>query len=192
MNIEYARQQLIFLFLKDKRRAYIIIGIITFTAVCSAVINGVHNKKIRSLLIRKEAEAKKSSLLSMINFSEKTIKSYSEAFRSRDVFLVMSAVGDIASSSGVKLSSIKPGRQEEKPLYTRYYFDLAIEAGSYNAIGKFVSGIESSQDTYFIDELEIRTREDGAPSVTKEGSQEIKPANKFTANMVLSIVIFKR
>lgn len=192
MNIQYTKQQLIFLFLKDKRRFYIIIGIIMFTLVSSAVINGTNNKKIRLLLREKEGETKKSDLLNLINMSNKTISLYKEAFRPRDVFLVMSAVGDIAKSSGVKLSSIKPAREQEEPLYTRYYFNLDVEANSYHAIGKFVGEIENSPDTYFVEELDIKIREDGAASGDKGAVQEAKPANKFTVNMALSIISFKR
>ncbi|MFA5357109.1 MAG: hypothetical protein WC301_06920, partial [Candidatus Omnitrophota bacterium] len=121
MNIEYTRQQLMMVFLRDKRRGYIIIGVVLFTLICSLVIHNIQNKKVRLLLTRKEGEVKKSALLNQINLSGKTIELYRDAFRPRDVFLVMGAVGDTAKSSGVKMVSIKPGEEEDKPLYYRQY-----------------------------------------------------------------------
>jgi len=164
--------------------------VVLFTLICSLVIHNIQNKKVRLLLTRKEGEVKKSALLNQINLSGKTIELYRDAFRPRDVFLVMGAVGDTAKSSGVKMVSIKPGEEEDKPLYYRQYFNMQLEAASYHAIGKFVSELESSKDTYFIDELEIKIKEK-SPASGSAAAVDAKPVSDFTVNMILSIVVFR-
>ncbi|MFH1269641.1 MAG: type 4a pilus biogenesis protein PilO [Candidatus Omnitrophota bacterium] len=190
MNIEYIRQQLVDSFLKDRRRAYVLIGVAIFTLIISLAVHLIQNQKIRLLLVQRGAELKNSNLLNEINISDKTIKLYKNSFRTRDVFWVMNAVSDIAKASGIKLISIKPGKEEKQPLYTSHSFNLVIEANNYHAIGKFISDIENSPDAYFVDALSIKMQEEGLVS-DKESTLEAKPVSKLVVNLVLSIIIFR-
>jgi hypothetical protein len=53
-----------------------------------------------------------------------------------------------------------------------------------------VSELESSKDTYFIDELEIKIKEK-SPASGSAAAVDAKPVSDFTVNMILSIVVFR-
>jgi len=189
MRIGYPREKSMNLFLKGRKRV-LSIGIILFTLIITLIIYRIQTKKIESLCVDKDTELKKDEVLKEISRSEKTIKLYKNLLSRKDASSVMNTISNIARDSNVKLISIKPGSEENQPLYIRCPFILVIGADSYHAIGKFISSIESQSDIYFVDTISIRSQEESQTS-DKELTGVSKPANKLIVNLILSVIAFK-
>jgi len=189
MKIAFSREKIMNLFLKAKQKL-LSIGIIVFTLVLTLIINGIQTQKIGSLSAKKDAELKKNEVLKDITRSEKAIKLYKDLFSKRDASLIMNTISNIAKDSNIKLSSIKPGKEQSYPLYTRYPFILVIGADNYHAIGKFVSRIENQPEVYYVDVISIKSQEE-SQAQNKELAQEPGQENKIIVNLTLSIIAFK-
>ncbi|MDP3731524.1 MAG: type 4a pilus biogenesis protein PilO [Candidatus Omnitrophota bacterium] len=169
MKIEYSKEKLINLFLKGRKKV-LSIGITIFTIIITLIIHSIQGKKIESLHINKDAELKKNEVLSEISRSEKAIELYKNLLSKKDASLVTNTLTDIARDSRVRLISIKPDTEINRPLYIKYPFILVIGADNYHAIGKFISSIENQPDIYFVDGISIRfQRESRTPD--KESTQ---------------------
>lgn len=189
MKIEYAKEKLMNLFLKGRKRL-LSIGIILFTLSAALIIYRIQTKQIELLYVNKDTELKKNDVLNEISRSEKAIKLYKNILSQKEASSVMNTLSGIARGSNVRLISIKPAREENQPLYIKTPFILVIGADNYHAIGKFISAIENQSDIYFIDRISIRSQEEGR-TPAQEATQESKPANKLIVNLIFSIIAFK-
>jgi len=189
MRMGYSREKLMNLFLKGRKRV-LSIGIILFTLIITLIIYRVQIKKIELLHVNKDSELKKNEVLKEISRSEKTIKLYKNIFSKKDASSVMNTISNIARDSNVRLISIRPGNEENQPLYIKCPFILVIDADNYHAIGKFISSIENQSDIYFVDAISIRSQEE-SQIPDKELTGVSKPTNKLIVNLILSIIAFK-
>ncbi len=166
------------------------IALIILTVIIAPNVYKSNARSIASLNIRKDTESKKNGVLGEISQSEKMIKFYKNLFNKKDASLVINTINNIARDSNVKIISIKPGAEEQEPVYTRFPFVLTVSADSYHGIGKFISKIENHPDVYFVDAISIKTQE-----VSREQDREsglgLKAANRVIVNLTLSIIIFK-
>jgi len=118
------------------------------------IYNGI-NEKINSLTRQKDTELKKNEASVEIASFEKKIDAYKKVLVKRDLGSVMDAVSAVAKQYAIKVLSIKPDQEEAGPDYIKSSFSLVIIAPDYHALGNFVSRIESYEDIYFVDEVNI-------------------------------------
>ena len=137
---------------------------------------------IESLRQTKDMEVKKNTIVGSIGELEKRVKLYKEFVNKKDPLSLIKTFNRIARESGVNITSLKPDRQQEFPMYTKYPYIVMINASSFGQLGKFISKLESSPDIYFIDTAEIRSTGPVAPGSGKES---------MTMNLVASTIIFK-
>ncbi len=189
MKIEYSKEKLINLFIKGRKKV-LSIGMAVFTIIITLIIHSIQAKKIESLHINKDAELKKNEVLSEISRSGKAVELYNNLLKHKDASLVTNTLTDIARDSRVRVISIKPDTEINRPLYIKYPFILVIGADSYHAIGKFISSIENQPEIYFVDGISIKFQKESR-AADKELTQGADPANKFTVNLILSIIAFK-
>jgi hypothetical protein len=105
---------------------------------------------------KKDTEAKKNEVLVEINIMERKIDSFGKLLTRKDASTAMNAVGNIAKETGIKIVSIKPEPEQKFPDYTKLLFTLIINADGYHSLGKFISRLESSEDVYVIDSIDMR------------------------------------
>lgn len=189
MKIEYAKEGLMNLFLKGRERL-LSMGIILFTLSAALIVYRIQTKQIESLYVDKDTELKKNDALTEIGRSEKAVKLYKNLLGQKDASSVMNRLGVVAKESNVRLISIKPGREENQPLYIKTPFVLVMGADNYHAIGKFVSAIENEPGIYFVDAVNIMAQEKGR-MLAQESTQGPKPTNKLIVNLIFSIIAFK-
>lgn len=178
MNMRFSIEKTMNIFLKGGKKL-LSIGIILAAAVLTLISYGVQARNIETMRARNSAEAKKNEALKEIAQSEKSIKLYKNIFSKKDASTVINAVNNIAKDSKVRVISIKPGNEENQPLYIKTPFTLVIEADAYHAIGKFISKIENQPEIYFIDAISIRHKKDSQLS------------NNLIFDVTLSIIVFK-
>ncbi|MDD4980859.1 MAG: type 4a pilus biogenesis protein PilO [Candidatus Omnitrophica bacterium] len=188
MKIEYPKGELISLFKQYKGKIPAIV-IIIFTLFAAAGIYKSQANILRSMNLRKDRELNKNRVLGEISQSEKKIESYQGMLMEKNAPAIIDKITKLAKDSNIKIISIEPGPQEKHPLYTRYPFILAINAGSYHAVGKFISKIENYSDLYFVNAATIKPAEGSGASGQK--SDKGGPAtDKLRVNLTLSIIAF--
>ncbi len=139
---------------KHKNRIFNLIVII----LALAIANNIYRKQSREIELlnaKKDAGIKKSSVLESISQLNNRINSYKNLLTKKDANLVINTTSDIAKASGVKILSVKPAMEQRFADYTKFPFDLMVSAPNYHALGKFISGLESYEDIYFIEALNI-------------------------------------
>ncbi len=108
-----------------------------------------------SLRQRNDNEGKKNIVLENIQQLEKKIEGYKNFVNRKDVSVAMNIISEIAKDFSINVISIKPENPQEKPLFTKYFFDLKLEAANYHDIGKFISKLESRAELYSVENLKI-------------------------------------
>lgn len=108
-----------------------------------------------SLQERKVTEEKKNVVLTDIRQLEKKIKGYKDFVNSKDISVAMNIISEIAQNFSINVISIRPGIEQERPLYTRHFLNLKLEATNYHDIGKFISKLESRSELYSVETLKI-------------------------------------
>lgn len=141
--------------LSINRNTIVNIIIVCVTLIIIFNIYQSQTKKIQTLEANRDAESQKNSLLNEINKLEKVANSYKKNFNKEDSLAFITTINNIAKNSGVKIISIKPSRQQDYSMYTKYSFDLDVRCDNYHEIGKFASLLESHPDIYTIERLSI-------------------------------------
>ena len=80
---------------------------------------------------------------------------------------MINTLSNIARESNVRIISITPKGQDNRPAYIKYPFDLTIGVDNYHTFGKFVSNIESFHEVFFIDKANIKPIEKTSASEQK-------------------------
>lgn len=164
------------------------IGLIILTVIIASNMYRNKAKDVQLLNAKKDTELKKNSALEQIKQLEKSIESYKNIFNKKDASLIINTINNIARDSNVKIISIKPSNERKESVYTSYPFLLTVSADNYHCIGKFISGIESHPDIYFVDAITI-TIEDIRQAQNLE--QGLKPITRVMVNLTLSKIVFK-
>jgi len=149
------------------------IAIIILALVIASNIYKKQVNDLDSLKQKKEEEIKKCGVLENISNLEKKINSYKNTIPAKDANLVINAISNIARDSGVKILSIKPVAEQRQPDYINIPFDLTVSAANYHIIGELINRLETYQDIYKVDSLEIRSDE---------------KTNELTANLRVSAI----
>jgi Tfp pilus assembly protein PilO len=124
---------------------------------------------------KQELEKKKNVVLENIRQLEIKIDSYKNLLPAKDASVVMGTLSTLARQSGGNLLSIKPGTGERKQDYIEVPFDLVVSCANYHTLGKFISAIESYQDVYQVEIVQVRP----------EGEK-----NELTADIKVNAIIF--
>ena len=161
-------------FTKKNRSKLMNIAVILFALVIANNIYKRQNKEIAALRSDKEDQLKKNEVLEDISKLEKRIKPYRELLAKKDSNLSISAIGNIAKESGVKIYSIRPESQQRYPDYIKSPFNLVVSASNYHALGEFISSLEGSTEVYVIDSIDIRPEQN----------------SELTVNLNISSIIF--
>jgi Tfp pilus assembly protein PilO len=129
-----------------------------------------------SLGVKIKNEQKKSKVLENIDQSEKTMAAYRKLLSKKDASLVMATITNMAKEQGVHVATVKPLPELRLDQFIKIPFVLTVTPSSYHALGKFISAIESFQDVYVVDSVEITTKGEGGES------------GKLTANITISSI----
>jgi len=105
---------------------------------------------------KKQDEEKKNKILNDISPIVIQIEGYKALLAKKDPRVVISSITEMAKAVGVKITSIRPGQEEKSGDYVKSSFDLTVQVESYHALGNFISMIESYNDVYLVDSVDIR------------------------------------
>jgi len=108
-------------------------------------------------------EQKKSEVLEGIDRSEKTMAAFRKLLSKKDTNLVMASITNMAKEFGIRVVTVKPVPEIRFQEFIRTPFVLTVAPLSYHALGKFISAIESAEDVYVVDSVEITTGQEGEP-----------------------------
>jgi len=158
------------------------LAVIIFLVIVSINIYKGQSNNIAVFISRSDADAKKNTLLEEIKQSAQRMNSLRDFINNKDVSSALTTLSNIATETGMKISSLRPGAAVDLPLYVKYPFELTIKAKSYHAIGKFIGQIENNPDIFIIDSL----------AITLQGQASDEGQEGYLGVMVrISTVIFK-
>lgn len=159
-------------------------AVIILALVIAGNIYKSQAKGLELLRERNQTEAKKNTVLQDISRLEKRLTSYKGFFAKKEAGAIINTLSNLAKESGIKILSIRPGREERYRDYAKLPFELSVNSPDYNAIGKFVSRIENHQDVYLVENLGIRPG-----NIDNTEKQDTKKQG-LEADLTLSTVIF--
>jgi len=135
-------------------------------------------QQVDSLKSVREIEFNKNEILANISQLEKKVIAYKNKFEKKDLSLVINTISNIARDSNVKITSIKPKKEESLQAYMKFPFEMVVGADSYHVIAKFISKLENHVDILFF--------VDNATFVPGE-----QTGGKLTANLTISTIAFQ-
>lgn len=154
---------------------------IIILVVISINVYKTQSRNIAALNERQEVEAKKNKVLENISQLQKKIDGLTAFVNNKDLYETINNLNVMAREFSVKITSIKPAGQVDAALYTKFPFELIIEADNYHQIGKFIGKIESSPNIYRVESLDLHPPQD---------TQGGKP-QKMVANLKIDTILFK-
>jgi len=158
------------------------IGLIILSLIIAKNIYTSQVKKIDALKADRGVELKKNALINDISGVEKRISSYKNVLPERDASSIINSVTQIASSSQIKVISVKPEEGREYTAYNEISIKLSIVAPDYHKIGDFISRLENAPELYIINNFFIRPL-----TQTLESSD----ADRLSAELTVIAIIFK-
>lgn len=172
-------------FTEHKSKILNIVLILIVLAVSSNIYKK-QQKVIESLKLAKEQEIKKSGVLNEIVKLNREIRLYKDFVNKKDISSIVNRLGNLADESKVKIVSIKPGQEENFPIYIKYQFQMTVNVDSYHNIGKFISKLENSPDIYFIESVKINPLAGGHQDTSEEN-----PRSNLSLDLSFSTVLLK-
>ena len=143
------------------------------------------NKSLRADILK---ERDKNILIGKIKALSKYIKVYDKKIPDAGgVSWLLSEVSNMASKERIELSSIKPGNPENYGLYTKLSVIVDMTS-TYNQLGRFIAGIESSEKFLKIESVNIKRM--GIDEKFEKGSGKFK-AFDIKANIVINTIVSK-
>lgn len=143
------------------------------------------NKMLRADILQ---QRDKNILIGKIKAMSKHLKVYDKRVpEGVGVSWLLGETSNIASKEHVEISSIKPGNPEDYGLYTKLFVIVDV-ASTYNQLGRFVAGIESSEKFLKVESINIKRMD--LDDKFEEGSGKFK-AFDVKANIVISTIVSK-
>ncbi len=162
--------------------------IVLVLAIGAAFIYMPFTYKSKSLRANILKERDKNILIGKIKALSKYIKVYDKKIPDAGgVSWLLSEVSNMASKERIELSSIKPGNPENYGLYTKLSVIVDM-ASTYNQLGRFIAGIESSEKFLKIESVNIKRM--GLDEKFEKGSGKFK-AFDIKANIVINTIVSK-
>ena len=133
---------------------------ITVVLLIAAVITAfkVYQSKeieIQKLNNQKVEEEEKNTILEEIGNLENRLDNLKRNFVDKGPKTGMEKIGDIAQSASVQIVRINPLKETVSGAYTKYPYEVIISVKDYHQVGKFISLLENSPDTYLVENLVI-------------------------------------
>ena len=141
---------------KNKNRLFNI-AVIILAIIIAANIYKQQSKDMEALKNKSNAEIKKNKVLEDISKLERKINAYKNLLAVRDPNLTINSIGNIAKESGVNIMAIKPEPQQRYQDYIKTPFNLLVNVPSYHVLGDFIAKLESNQNVYMVDYLDIKS-----------------------------------
>jgi Tfp pilus assembly protein PilO len=163
------------------KSALLNIAIVLAGLYFAAKIYAVELKKIKKLTNEKEISLKKNEVLAEIGRLENKLEAY-KSFRKKDKSLAINTIADLAKKSSVRIITVNPEPENPSDFFTLSPFNLNLEMDTYNALGKFISNLESHTDIYIIDSMSIK------PHAAAEGAGN---KMKLVVSLKISTASFK-
>jgi len=105
---------------------------------------------------KKGVELQKNTIIAEISRSDKKFTGYKQYLDKKDVSSVIGTLGALAADSSVEISSIRPDREENLPVYMKYPIFVGLRARDYHTLGKFIAKVESHPDVYIVKSLSVK------------------------------------
>jgi Tfp pilus assembly protein PilO len=158
--------------------ANVIVNLIVILVALYAafLIYKTQTKTLTALTVKKEAEIKRNDMLRNIGSLKKQYDDYRTFINNKDVSAVINTISNVGMASSVKIVSMKPAKEQDLPLYTKYPFELKLEAKSFNDLGKFISKLESHQHIFDVEIAKIKPAQEGSD---KEASPRLSAELKI-------------
>ena len=140
----------------DKYKNLIInIAIIIVILIVASNIYKGNLGRVESIRVKISEEEKKNSELEKISQLESRKKLYRKLLAKRETSLVMADISDIAKAADVNVLSVKPLQREASVDYSKDVFTLTVNAPSYDSLGRFINALESYENVYIVESMEI-------------------------------------
>lgn len=135
------------------------LAVIIIAFMIASNIYRQQTREIESLKSKSNTETKKNTVIENISNLEKSIGTYKNLLAKKDAGSVINTVSNIAKESGVKIVSVKPSAEQRQADYIKFPLNLVLSVPNYHTLGRFISKIESYQDVYVVESIEIRFQE---------------------------------
>lgn len=149
----------------DTKSKNILLSVAIIAVACFIAFNFIYKnqqQQLQGLMAQKDAELKKNAVLENIVRLEKNIDNYRNVLPQKDVSETLNTINTLARDAGVKIVSMKPlPADQTSTAYAKTSFDVALSASSYHALGRFISSLESNQDVYILEFVDIASQEPG-------------------------------
>ena len=145
---------------KIKLNQIISLSILIIAGLIAINIYQKQNKKIDQINQAQEEQRKKNELLLNIRDLRGRFEVYEQSFQAKDNREIMNTITNIATDSGVKITSIKPVKgssadMRKKEMYNKASFNLSIQVDGYHTLGEFISRLENNPMQFIIELLRM-------------------------------------
>ncbi|OIO32841.1 MAG: hypothetical protein AUJ70_04740 [Candidatus Omnitrophica bacterium CG1_02_40_15] len=165
--------------------AIIIVSVLATGAIFIYVPFTHKNESLRADILK---ERDKNLLIGKIKALNKYIKIYDKKIPDAEgVSWLLSEISNRASKERIELASIKPGNPENYGLYTKLSVIVDM-ISTYNQLGKFIAGIESSEKFLKIESVNMKRMD--IDEKFEKGSGKFK-AFDIKTNIVISTIVSK-
>ena len=144
--------------------------------------------KDKSLRANILIERDKNVLIGKIKALNKHLKVYNKRIpEGGGVSWLLGGISNMSSKEHIEVSSIKPGNPDDYGLYTK--LSVIVDAATtYSQLGRFISGIESSEKFLKVESINIKRMD--LDENFEKGSGKFK-AFDVKANIVISTIVSK-
>ncbi|MDO9573320.1 MAG: type 4a pilus biogenesis protein PilO [Candidatus Omnitrophota bacterium] len=144
-------------FFSKNKNKIINAGVILLLIFVAFYIYNIQSKQLALLEKSKNEEIKKSEVIKSLIQVEKGINNYKQIFNRKDLGSVIDAMTDIAKDTRVKVSSVKPGVEQQYAEYIKTPFLIVVRVADYHALGQFISKVENYKDLFLVEDINITT-----------------------------------
>lgn len=130
-------------------------AIITAALVIAFNIYQGNQASLKSLEAQISEEEKKNVEIEKIIRMDRKIASYKKLLLRRDASLVISDISEIAKQAKARVLTVRPEREESGPDYVKDIFEVAVNTDTYDDLAKFINAIETSNNIYAIEGIDI-------------------------------------
>ena len=162
-------------FINKNKNKLFNLAVLIIAFIIASNIYKYQTKKLEALKKRSDMEKRKNAVIENISGLEKSIDAYKNFLVKKDASSVINTISNIAKESRIRIISIRPTSEHRYPDYIKLPFDLSFTAPNYHTLAGFISKIETYQDVYVVEAIEIRSQEQ---------------ANELAVNLTVSSVAF--
>ena len=165
---------------KKNKSMIINVGVILLAIFVAAYLYNMQNQQLATLEENRDEEVKKNEVLESLNRVEKRIANYKKSLSRKDLGSVIGAMTDIAKETGVKVTSVKPGTDQQFADYTKTSFFIVVKVPDYHALGKFISKVENYKDLFLVEDVNI--------SLTGSSQSDNRPEKDLDISLKMSTI----